>query len=719
MINKIRMNKVASYKKEAILETDKKINLIYGLNGTGKSTISDYLYSPTESCYGDCTIEGLESTEEILVYNQHFVGDYFYERDSIPGVFTMSKTNSMAQKAMEQSEAIIKLVSKIVVEEEHKKQSITKCLEKLKDNILDEVWMIRRKYTGGDHVLEYCFEGVKKSKLALYHHLIETTALNDDLDTTISELKRQIEQLQGEDHTCEHIPELEFPAGAYETSEIFSKVIVGNKDSSVAKVIDKLQNSDWVSAGMAYIDTSEDESLCPFCQEKTLTKTLIDSIRQYFDETYQEDLDVIGELYRGYKEGYEQLPRLDVYTKAPFAKPYEAELKAIYMKLVRVVRDNIYQIKRKQNSPGTVVTIEATDLIIREFNDCLGKINQDIYKYNEKIRNKKEELEKLKNKFWQVLQREYDSTLREYEKCKEEENEKYQTCEKRIKACLRQKEEELEKIKRYKAQMSNISEAVENINNTLLEIGIDSFKIEKYSEENALYQLVRGEEENIFESLSEGEKMVISFLYFLEVCKGVNATGKTNKIIIIDDPISSLSHVFIFNIGRLIRNEFLQTEKYEQVFILTHSLYFFYELTNLNHEQSREIQKLFRIKKTGGTSQIGEMSYEEVQNDYHSYWSIIKDKDSPPALIANCMRNIIEYFFDFVEKQDFKSIFNSKELKDSNKYQSFNRYMNRESPSKGQIIFDAKEFDYESYMEAFQLVFEVKGYEKHFKQMMK
>jgi len=40
MISKITIKDVASYKKEAILETDKRVNLIYGLNGVGKSTIA-------------------------------------------------------------------------------------------------------------------------------------------------------------------------------------------------------------------------------------------------------------------------------------------------------------------------------------------------------------------------------------------------------------------------------------------------------------------------------------------------------------------------------------------------------------------------------------------------------------------------------------------------------------------------------------------------------
>ena len=35
MITKVTLNSVASYKKPAVLETDMKVNLVYGLNGTG------------------------------------------------------------------------------------------------------------------------------------------------------------------------------------------------------------------------------------------------------------------------------------------------------------------------------------------------------------------------------------------------------------------------------------------------------------------------------------------------------------------------------------------------------------------------------------------------------------------------------------------------------------------------------------------------------------
>jgi len=214
--------------------------------------------------------------------------------------------------------------------------------------------------------------------------------------------------------------------------------------------------------------------------------------------------------------------------------------------------------------------------------------------------------------------------------------------------------------------------------------------------------------------------MIISFLYFREHCKGKKeATSQAlKKIVVIDDPISSMSHVYIFAVGQLIKNEFFNSPSYEQIFLLTHSLYFFYEMTDANHERRKEKQKLFRMYKNGDGSHIVEMKYEEIQNDYHSYWYIVKDDKQPPALIANCMRNIIEYFFSFIENKNLSNVFQTPQLQDV-KYQAFCRYINRESHSLGQNIFDIKEFNYSDFKEAFQLVFTECGYKDHYDKMIK
>lgn len=82
------------------------------------------------------------------------------------------------------------------------------------------------------------------------------------------------------------------------------------------------------------------------------------------------------------------------------------------------------------------------------------------------------------------------------------------------------------------------------------------------------------------------------------------------------------------------------------------------------------------------------------------------------------MRNIIEYFFNFVEKQDLNNVFQKKEMQ-NNRYQAFNRYMNRESHSLGQNIFDIKEFNYQDFKDAFAELFKVTGYENHYKKMIR
>ena len=97
MITEIHMDAVASFKHPASLVTDKKINLVYGLNGTGKSTISNFLYSPSETRFSQCK-KTPDQTVPVLVYNQKFIQDNFFVADSLKGVFSLSKENKSAEE---------------------------------------------------------------------------------------------------------------------------------------------------------------------------------------------------------------------------------------------------------------------------------------------------------------------------------------------------------------------------------------------------------------------------------------------------------------------------------------------------------------------------------------------------------------------------------------------------------------------------------------------
>lgn len=722
MINKIVMKNVASYKEETVLETDKKVNLIYGLNGTGKSTLSGFLYCIDDSQYSDCKIEGLRSTDRVLVYNQQFITDNFYETEDISGIFTLSKENKDAVEAIEGAKSNLAKLSEEKTKITNDKEACVLKYQKQIQNFQKEVWKIKTEYTGGDRVLEYCLEGLKGNKETLFKHLLEIQPSEQKIEYTVEDLKREVSELQESGEKEKYISKVNFGVEYIEESPLLSKAIVGNKNSSVSGLIELLGNAKWVDEGIQYVHMDGEVANCPFCQQQTISNIFLDKLKDYFDESYKMDKAEIERLLHEYENLVNRgLGYIEEIKGNRFFKKSEKEIEVCVANIKTVFSENIGKLRNKFQNPSTVTVLQSLFEYETQINEMINSANDEIKEFNDKIENINDSLAAIKGKFWVLMRSEYASIIELYmnaEKTHKEELGKYQKeLEKN------QSEEALQRniIIDNQKKTVNIDEAVDNIKNGLVDIGITDFTIEKYSDDDALYHLKReGTEGNVFKTLSEGEKMVISFLYFIELCKGETKADSTasNKIIVIDDPISSLSHIYVFNVGRLIHNEFLRTTKYDQIFVLTHSLYFFYELTNTNHKEREETQKLFRICKNTEGSYFVKMKYEEIQNDYQAYWHIVKDKSQAPALIANCMRNIMEYFFNFVEKQDFAQIFAKKELQET-RFSAFNRYMNRESHSKGQNIFDIKEFDYDSFRDAFKLVFEIEGYSEHYKKMMK
>ena len=506
-----------------------------------------------------------------------------------------------------------------------------------------------------------------------------------------------------------------------EQSELLSKVIVGNKNSSVASLIETLGNSDWVNTGIKYVHIDDEKGVCPFCQQKTITQNFLKQINAYFDESYNRDKSQIEQMISRYDAEIKKTTDFfNAIKDDSFLEKNKAEIESLSANLISVLEHNLNTLREKAKTPSIQVSLQPINEIIESINSIIKNANNEITLYNQRIADIKGSKSKIRDSFWCLMRKKYNSVIELYAANEKAYEQSVKNAQKELQTKTSEINTNTALIEENRKKIVNIDEAVENIKNGLIDIGITDFTIEKYSEEETLYRLKREDlDEDVFKTLSEGEKMVISFLYFIELCKGESTAKKASnkKIVVIDDPISSLSHIYVFNIGRLIHNEFLRTKKYDQLFILTHSLYFFYELTNTNHKERKETQKLFRICKNTESSYFENMKYEDIQNDYQAYWHIIKDEKQSPALIANCMRNVMEYFFNFVEKQDFAQVFQRPELQE-NRYMAFNRYMNRESHSKGQNIFDIKEFNYDSFREAFKKVFETEGYIDHYNKMI-
>ena len=226
MINKITMANVASYKQETILETDHKINLIYGLNGSGKSTLSDFLYCRKDIDFSTCSIyPPLDDNTKVLVYNQSFINDNFYQCEAQPGIFSLSKENKEAQKRIENYNKELEELKSQRKQLDDDKIKHEERFKQIKGNAEEQIWNIKSVFTGGDRVLDFCLDGFKTSKTKLFDYILTIVKAEIKPEKAIEGIKQDVKLLnENSDPINISIPTLTFPEAAFEKDSIFKNV---------------------------------------------------------------------------------------------------------------------------------------------------------------------------------------------------------------------------------------------------------------------------------------------------------------------------------------------------------------------------------------------------------------------------------------------------------------------------------------------------------------
>lgn len=151
-------------------------------------------------------------------------------------------------------------------------------------------------------------------------------------------------------------------------------------------------------------------------------------------------------------------------------------------------------------------------------------------------------------------------------------------------------------------------------------------------------------------NLSEGERSLVAFCYFLATLKDIENVEEYT--IFIDDPISSLDSNHIFYIFSLLNSE-IASEKYEQVFISTHNLDFF-----------KYIQRLTRPTNN-----------KKYKNKYYLIEKNITTNKETKAILKNMPDYLKNYSTEFIYL--FHQIYIVANYKETDKnYQSFYNFPN-------------------------------------------
>lgn len=723
MFENISLRSVASYSNQ--LNTafqPKKINLIYGHNGTGKSTIARFLQSPTDSDYAHCQTTNNFPQSETFVYNEVFIESNFFE--STPGVFTLSEANQIAETEITNAQSEIGKLSPKIATLNASSFKAQNDIEPLQTALKEKIWTEKINFERTS--LDYCLIGFKGGKDVFFQQVIASTTSVTDTDTFESLMLDATELIKQKALNPKPIPKSITPTfSGIESNSVFSEVIVGSEDSYLSQLIAELSNSDWVKLGIPYINNSKSD--CPFCQQN-LPATFEADINALFNDVYNNKINAITSLLSEYED--EKTTLKDLFSDASFDDDYFAgdiQFQSTKSTLFQTIDANLIVIKTKKDNPSKPVVLTSTSESIQAVNNAIEAIKARIQAFNLKIANRETHLNNIKNKFWALVKKKYLTDI--------------ESTNKAVNAlkisCNSFKDEILllqnivggydRVVAENRAKTTNIDMSVSNINKYMTMLGLEGFRIERELPDSNFYHLVRSNSKKIYKTLSEGEKTLITFLYFIEVCKGsANQSSSvlySNRIVVIDDPVTSLSHNYVYDIAALIQHKIIEAG-FRQVFVLTHSLFFLHEMIKLkdycDDKPLKQSYALYRVTKNQ-TSSISVITDKEIMNDYQSYWQIIKDcknGKANPLVLPNMMRNVLEYYFAFVHQKKNLTKILDKLGEEELEFRPLSRYINRQSHADDMNIHDFGQIDPARYLVALEKIFTNAHFKEHYELMM-
>jgi wobble nucleotide-excising tRNase len=132
----------------------------------------------------------------------------------------------------------------------------------------------------------------------------------------------------------------------------------------------------------------------------------------------------------------------------------------------------------------------------------------------------------------------------------------------------------------------------------------------------------------------------------------------SDRIIVIDDPISSLDSNILFIVSTLINNlkqRVRNNSNFKQLILLTHNVYFHKEISFNKGNPKLADEGFWILRKINDISQIHEYAENPIKNSYELLWRELKEnKNSITA--PNIMRRILENYFKFFGNVDIYEI---------------------------------------------------------------
>jgi len=638
-----------------------KFNLIYGWNGTGKTTISNLLRDlelrrvpatgEVALRINEQDVRGEEFPEtnfSIKVFNRPFVNENIFSTSGadIPPIFVIGEESIEKQKEVERLKAQRTAALSNLASARTRKQDAERALDRF---CIDRAKLIKEtlRSSGPNPYNEY-----NKS-----HFRERAERMADDGDAAVyllTDVDRDHLRAQHQSTPKSKVPEITYRLPtlqqlANSVSELLKTTVVS---AAIKALKDDPKLAGWVHEGLELHKTRQSE-ICLFC-EQLLPADRLATLEAHFSAEYEKFLDNLDKQNKDLENAAKAAAELPLPHRAELYEDMASEYDEVSQKLraalesIREFLDSLVsKLADKRARPFDPlpfdISVPAVDEnAIERLNEVIRKHNQACDEFETRVSNARDQLA-------------LDMIAREMEEFVGLEN-AVQQADTVVREWAQEVQRLTAEIERLEREIIEHRRPAEELNEDLCKyLGHCELKLVV---KDTGYSIMRNGKPA--EMLSEGEMTAIALLYFLKSLEDRDFDLQ-NGVVVLDDPVSSLDQNSLFGAFGYIR---ARTQNAAQVIILTHNFLFFQLVRewfrNLRGPDKRE-RRVFMLECViDGVTRSAKLQaidklLMDFDSEYHYLFSrLYKMADEPPATsleayywAPSIVRRVVETFLAF------------------------------------------------------------------------
>ena len=630
-----------------------KPNIIYGQNGSGKTTISRIFQclskyiSDEEKRDTFLNLKNADSDEDMEILLE----------DSTEAIKKLNGLDNIKDSIVVFNQDYMKKIIKVEIFDTNKFKS-SKVVQETGENLkneLEEIYLkLEKEYKQDNEQIIQRKKDLMSESSKNIEELRKKVDIRKSNDDIFKEIIEKIEdlnkvQLLDSEEIIQKMSKYKNIDSSSKIGKIFlntedikgikekiHKCIIYNEDITQLSYIKELlgeidsEEKEWILTGTQYINND----ICPFCKQNIEKNDVVNGYKIYKDSKLgrlEEKLKILLSELNFIEVVIKQIPNLKV--KISSIEAIVDNSKEVFknldilvenLKKIKSEQENIIQYKLKSdnlhrdcsNDDIYISQSEVTETI----EIMLNEINTILLNIDEKIDTSKKQIISLRAQYLDEFLKPYvaKNIYEKYMKIKQDETN------------LKEKDRKVKEAKKkYEDDLVKKQVLIKDVNKLLEDLGVH-----KYTVDANFHLMYKRKDVNdkFVNMLSEGERTSITFALFLAELKWLY---EDVDIIVIDDPISSLDYMHIYNVMSKVK-ELFSKYKDKQIIILTHNNVFY------NMFKYRKPYKYYKIYNIDGKS-----NYKEDRRDKTIYMEKLKDI----VMIAESSENVTEeqkkYIFNY------------------------------------------------------------------------